>query len=391
MQDLFIGILASFFGMWALILVIIIIANIRGHRLENRTLTESLIIEMAAWFLGALIFTSMVPPVWGYIIPSIEKQGVGQSGPDFRDLSCLIGGCPTSTTPSPNTSPTNNDPLPTPTSGDQLVRDHSTNNTVRCLITADTGDSGGANIVNLANNLGASCLLIAGDVIYPNGSLDNFNSVVKSYLDPWIQSQSVYVGPGNHDWWRGYPDQLSLSWTADELPLCQAFPYLPTGQGKCRYYRVLLSPEVEIFFFDSDYREPDGNSASSTQGKWLQAALSSSTATWKIVLTHEPPISSCNHDANSAISGLPLKEWGADALFTGHCHHYERSDWNGLPVFVVGNGGNSIYQFERVNPYSKFRWNQTQGAVMMTASPTQLIFDFTTTNGEVKDSLQLSK
>lgn len=390
-------VLAALATIWSLLFVGGIAANIRGHRLKGRTALESLLIEGLVWVLGAFVILGTFNLVWGKIVPALEKDTASDSAPDLSGFRCLFGGCQEDSAPPPQSyfpTPSPNAPqfFPTPSVGDQLVRDYrAADGTAKCLFTADTGDSGGANIIGLADKLGIKCVVIAGDVIYPNGSLENFHSVVEPYLSPRITSQDVFVVPGNHDWWRGYPNDVSVSWIAAELPLCQAFPYLPQGQGKCRYYRLVLSPDVEVFFFDTDFREPDGNTKGSVQANWLQAALATSPARWKLVVTHEPPISSCQHDGNSGIASLPLRDWGASALFTGHCHFYERSDWNGLPVFTVGNGGNSIYQFQRVNPFSQFRWNQNQGAVVMTATATSLKFDFVTTSGIVMDSLTLSK
>lgn len=392
----FLSILTGLLSIWTLLFIIKIAAGIRSHKSRGRTMLESIMIEVLVWVLGVGVFIGTFNLSWGTIIPNLERAGGNQPQPEIvQVVKCLFGGCEsnsqiTTTSTRPDSTPFPTGPVPAPATGDQITRNYAVDGTTKCLITADTGDTGGVNLVNLGNQLGIPCLIIAGDVIYPNGSMENFVSVVKPYLDPKIQTQDVFVTPGNHDWWKGYPSDVSQSWTATELPLCQAFPYLPQGQGKCRYYRLLMG-DIEVFFYDADYREPDGNSQNSVQGQWLRAALNSSTAKWKIVITHEPPISSCNHEASSAIANIPFKEWGADALFTGHCHFYERSDWNGLPVLTVGNGGNSIYQFERNNPFSMFRYNSSQGAVVMTVTQAELKFEFMTTGNVILDSLILSK
>jgi phosphodiesterase/alkaline phosphatase D-like protein len=52
----------------------------------------------------------------------------------------------------------------------------------------------------------------------------------------------------------------------------------------------------------SDCNEPDGTTSTSIQRQWLQAALASSTATWKFVLIHHTPFSSgTSHGSNPRV------------------------------------------------------------------------------------------
>lgn len=401
--QMLIQIILFLLSIWAFLLLLAFVSNARGHLLRDRSMAETVIIELVVWIVGTLLILAVCYAIWAKVIPDLEKQQAetGQQVVlDFTPIRCLLGGCDAQPTPTsdpdstPTPQPTPGGPTPTPSSRDQLVRDYrGAFGKTECVFTADSGDDGGANIVALADARGVRCLVIAGDVIYPNGSEDNFHKTVESFLADRIATNDTFPGAGNHDWWRGYPDNLQLSWTADELPLCKLFPYLPQGQGKCRYYRVLLSPDVEVIHFDSDYREPDGNTTSSVQGQWLQAALSecNSAGRWCIVVTHEPPVSSCNHEPSAAVAALPLLDWGADVLVAGHCHQYERSDVNGLPVFVVGVGGQSRYQFERNNPFSQFRYRDGQGALFLSANAVELKLEFVTTAGETIDNITLTK
>ncbi len=159
---------------------------------------------------------------------------------------------------------------------------------------------------------------------------------------------------------------------------------LPDGPGQERYYDVRLGP-VDLFVLDSDPREPDGVSATSTQARWLQGALAASDAPWKLVVFHHPPYSSGLH-GSSTFMRWPFKEWGADAVLSGHDHDYERLTVDGLPYFVNGLGGDSRYWFLIPWPGSQVRYNNDAGAMLLEATPDQLTFQFITRRGELIDS-----
>ena len=65
-----------------------------------------------------------------------------------------------------------------------------------------------------------------------------------------------------------------------------------------------------MFVIDSDYHEPDGTSANSPQGRWLQAGLKASRSAFQVVAMHHPPYSSGPH-GNTQFMQWPYGEWGA--------------------------------------------------------------------------------
>ena len=64
----------------------------------------------------------------------------------------------------------------------------------------------------------------------------------------------------------------------------------------------------------------------------------------------------------------PYKAWGATAVFSGHDHAYERLAVDGLPYFVNGLGGASLYHFNIRLPESKARYNAKHGALLIEAT-----------------------
>jgi hypothetical protein len=174
---------------------------------------------------------------------------------------------------------------------------------------------------------------------------------------------------GNHDYEAGIEGYLDYF----DLP------------GNERYYSTKQG-SVELFVINSNTEEPDGRSASSTQGQWLQNALAGSTATWKLVFLHHPAYSS---GGTSTTMGWPYKEWGADAILQGHAHNYERLEVEGLPVFVNGLGGATIHGFGSVSPDSLVRYSADYGAMKVTADEATIRFQFINRAGTLIDDYQI--
>lgn len=162
-----------------------------------------------------------------------------------------------------------------------------------------------------------------------------------------------------------------------------------------RYYDVRLGP-VHFFMINSNNEEPDGRSATSAQAKWIQTRIQGSTAPWQVVVLHHPPYSSGRHGSTQVMQ-WPFEQWGADAVLSGHDHDYERilrndnNDRKKIPYFVTGLGGREKGPFKREVTGSAFRYNAEFGALFITATDTQLKFQFRNIKGTVVDSYALSK
>jgi hypothetical protein len=81
----------------------------------------------------------------------------------------------------------------------------------------------------------------------------------------------------------------------------------------------------------------------------------------------------------------PFQQWGATAVLSGHDHHYERIILNGFPYFVDGSGGAGLTQFGTTVAGSEVRFNADHGAMLVTASGTQITFQFTNPAGTLID------
>jgi hypothetical protein len=72
----------------------------------------------------------------------------------------------------------------------------------------------------------------------------------------------------------------------------------------------------------------------------------------------------------------PFDEWGADAVFSGDDHVYERIVHSGLPYFVSGLGGRSTYGFDQPVEGSEARYAEDFGVLSVEACDTSLGFEF---------------
>ena len=82
--------------------------------------------------------------------------------------------------------------------------------------------------------------------------------------------------------------------------------------------------------------------------------------------------------------------WGASAVLAGHEHLYERFVFNGLPYFVNGIGGKSLYSIVTPLPESIVHYNTNYGAMRITEYTDKLIFTEINVLGEEIDSYTLA-
>lgn len=105
-------------------------------------------------------------------------------------------------------------------------------------------------------------------------------------------------------------------------------------------------------------------SPGSDQHTWLLNEFGSDEfkqSTWQVVALHHPVYTSGSHKSNEqpVVEYLvPLfEEHGIDIVLSGHNHHYERSEHNGIYYIVTGGGGAELYDFPntKLNPDSQFK------------------------------------
>jgi len=266
-----------------------------------------------------------------------------------------------------------------------LVTSYARAESLRFAVIGDYGDPGPneEDVATLVRSWNPDLLITTGDNNY-TGNIDaNVGQYYHEFISPYVgsfghgsETNRMFPSLGNHDW----DEVLDCNGSSCSGPYLEYF----TLPGNGRYYDFVAGP-VHFFALDSDDREPDGNTSSSVQGRWLQNRLASSTARWKILYCHHPPYSSALH-GSSLWMQWPFHAWGATAVLAGHDHTYERIIRDAIPYFVNGLGGRMIYSFRTPVDGSEVRYNDDYGAMVVQADETMMTFQFISRDGAIIDS-----
>lgn len=173
-------------------------------------------------------------------------------------------------------------------------------------------------------------VLTTGDNIYPSGEIEKINQVFeRPYADLLQNNVKFYATLGNHDF------QTRMG--ADEL----AYP----GYNMPARHYTFTRQAVQFFALDTNLAyigDERGERLWQSQLLWLRAALSRSSAPWKIVFAHHAIYSSGHHGSSQKlIEDLsPLfARHGVQLYINGHDHHYERTELiEGTTYITSGNG-----------------------------------------------------
>jgi tartrate-resistant acid phosphatase type 5 len=224
-----------------------------------------------------------------------------------------------------------------------------------------------------------------GDNNYPRGARETLDEHVGKLYQGYIHPYAGRYGPGA-DRNRFFPSPGHVDWDTEMLA-----PYLEyfTLPGNERYYDFTWGP-VHFFLLDTDTREPDGAREGSKQARWLETALAASKAPWKLVYSHHGPYTSHTHGDIKRMR-WPFAKWGADAVLSGFYHVYERLEVDGIPYFIVGLGGRWPSRFGTVDPHSKVRYNDANGALIVDATEAALTFRLVNVSGQMVDLHLLHK
>jgi hypothetical protein len=112
------------------------------------------------------------------------------------------------------------------------------------------------------------------------------------------------------------------------------------------YYTRRLG-DAQLFFLDS-------NTVSDRQTHWLETALQSSNAPWKIAVFHHPPYTCGGHEGDLHVAHRWVRlfeEYGVQLVLSGHDHNYQRfMARNGVTYVVHGGGGARLYPLRGCPP-----------------------------------------
>ncbi len=258
---------------------------------------------------------------------------------------------------------------------------------VRFAVIGDYGLSGPieAEVSDLVHSWTPDIILTVGDNNYPSGASDTIDKNIGQYYHDFIYPYLGSYGEGAEEN-RFFPSLGNHDFYSDE-----GQPYFDyfTLPGNERYYDFTWGP-VHFFALNSGDIEPDGVGSKQAQAAWLQERMSASTSAWQVVYFHYAPFSS-GEDGPITWMRWPYTAWGGDVVLAGHYHAYERLLVDGIPYFVLAAGGGPMYGFLDPLPETQFRYNASQGATLVTATETEMLFEFYDRAGELIDSYRVEK
>ena len=338
------------------------------------------IVNRPGWTSG----NSLVITIKGTGIRTAESYNGEAPNAPLLVISYFPSGAPTLTptsTPTPTPSPT---PFPEGTIRLAVIGDFGTDNTNE------------ARVANLVNSWNPDHVITTGDNNYPDGEATTIDPNIGKYYSQYIGNYQGFFGLGsavnrfwpslgNHDW---HTITCGINGCSGAY-----FDYFTLPNNE-RYYDVDLGL-VRLYSIDSESAEPDGRSATSVQANWLQNQLASSNSCYDLVFFHHPPYSSGLHGSTTSMR-WPFATWGTEAIFNGHDHLYERLDAGGTPYFVNGAGGASLYTFDNLGTLpagvtSVVRYNEDHGAMLVTATSTNITYEFYNAQGALIDSYTVAK
>jgi tartrate-resistant acid phosphatase type 5 len=228
-------------------------------------------------------------------------------------------------------------------------------------------------------------IVTVGDNNYVEGGVEALDQTIGRFYHSYISPYKGKYGQGSASN-RFFPIPGHRDWDIGALQ-----PYLDyfTLPGNERYYDFVRG-SVHFFMLDTDEREPDGATADSIQGQWLQRRLAESKAPWKLVFAHHAPYTS-HRVPDVERMRWPFKAWGADAVLSGYYHVYERLSVDGIPYLVNGAGGTWTSFFGDIDAHSQFRYREDLGALLIDATNTQITFRFVNRDGHLVDHFVLTK
>ena len=322
--------------------------------------------------LFILLFLLGVGVVWGvlYFLPDSQPTAVPPTPPVTQSVENSIEPTPDPTAVLPSFA------LPNcPTTHFAVIGDYGQDNEFA------------QRVANLVQQHQPDFVATVGDNNYPDGTAETIDEHIGKYYHQFIgdyqgsygvgaETNNFYPVLGNHDWRTRSGDP----------PLPHVYLDYFTLPGNERYYNVVRD-SVELFLLDTDENEPDGYTVDSEQAQWLKDKLAASTATWQIVVLHSSPYSSGTRHGSGEDTQWPFAEWGADIVYGGDEHNYERLQVDDIPYIVNGLSGSSGVTGFQEEPVagSLVRYNEKHGAVFVEANCYSLTTQFINVDEQLVD------
>ena len=236
-------------------------------------------------------------------------------------------------------------------------------------------------VADLVKSWNPEFIVTVGDNNYEDGAASTIDENIGQYYHDFIFPYIGTYGGGSPDSNRFFPVPGNHDWGTPNLTPYLNYFTLPNNE---RYYDFVWD-NVHFFMIDADPHEPDGYSENSDQAMWIESRMESSSAEWKIAVLHFSPYCSGGDHGSISTVQWPYKEWGADAVFSGHDHIYERLIVDDLSYWVNGLGGKNIDNLDDPIPASQVLYNGDYGAMLCEVYDDSLTVKFITRTGLLID------
>ena len=212
-------------------------------------------------------------------------------------------------------------------------------------------------------------ILLAGDLAYMNGRLDDFT---KCFEPDYGRFRSRWrPSPGNHEWDGGQAGQGYFAYFGDVA-----------GPARRGYYSFKAAAWLVLMLNSSVPAD-----AASPQYQWVREELRSNPTRCTLAVWHHPYVSSGPNGPNNFMRDMwqLLYDNNAEVVVSGHDHFYERfgpqnsayeSDRErGIRQFIAGTGGAMLYRPATRFPNSE-QIVESYGALKLTLQPTFYEWEF---------------
>lgn len=216
---------------------------------------------------------------------------------------------------------------------------------------------------------------------------DNIGQPFHSWIHPYTGAHGAGSADSVNHFWYALGNQ---DWIPGNVTAVTNFFAFPNNE---RYYKVSLAGgNIALFIIDSNASEPDGNTAGSTQGLWLQTQLLAASEKVKLVCFRDSPYAS---RAGYSFVNMqwPLKSWGATAVIAAGVRFSERLNYDtDLPLFVAGGAWENSSAETIGTPLaaSQFRYNSNPAILVLDINTNSISSKLMTLDGLVFDKYTLT-
>jgi len=223
-------------------------------------------------------------------------------------------------------------------------------------------------------------ILVLGDNQYECGGYQAF---LQSYNLSWGRVKSItHPVVGNHEYLMSDGTDCASANAAGYFTYFGA----AAGDPSKGYYSFNIGA-WHLVALNSNCNAAGGCSATSPQGKWLEADLAAHTNFCTLAYWHIPLFSSGSRASiNSKAFWQILYKHNADLIVSAHDHIYERfapqtpagilDSINGIREFIVGSGGANHTTIASVAANSEINNTDTYGVLKLTLHPSSYDWQF---------------